>query len=95
MIIMLVWMQIRRVDLDCLGVVREVERRRLQAAVRELGLHGATQVAIISSQIIASLILNGQTWLLIYKCTHFFPQIILWIDSSAQTLSAFRQLYQL
>ena len=39
-------MQIRRVDLDCLGVVREVERRRLQAAVRELGLHGATQVII-------------------------------------------------
>ena len=48
-IIMFVWMQIRRVDLDCLGVVGEVERRRLQAAVRELGLHGATQVIIYDS----------------------------------------------
>ena len=36
--------QIRRVDLDCLGVDEERERRRLQAAVRELGIQGATQV---------------------------------------------------
>ena len=30
-----------------MGVGGEVERRRLQAAVRELGIHGATQVSII------------------------------------------------
>ena len=31
-----------------MGVGGEVERRRLQAAVRELGIHGATQVFIIT-----------------------------------------------
>ena len=46
--IMIVVIQIRRVDLDCLGVGGEVERRRLQAAVRELGIHGATQVSSIT-----------------------------------------------
>ena len=30
-----------------MGVGGEVERRRLQAAVRELGIHGATQVSIV------------------------------------------------
>ena len=37
-------MQIRQVDFACLGVVRERERRRLLAAVRELTSCGATQV---------------------------------------------------
>ena len=43
-IVFLTIIQIRRVDLDCLGVDEERERRRLQAAVRELGIQGATQV---------------------------------------------------
>ena len=50
--------QIRRVDLDCLGVDEERERRRLQAAVRELGIQGATQVfKIICYEIIIMVVI--------------------------------------
>ena len=45
-------------DLDCLGVDEERERRRLQAAVRELGIQGATQVfKIICYEIIIMVVI--------------------------------------
>ena len=65
--IFLVCIQIRRVDLDCLGVAGEVERRRLQAAVRELGIQGATQVLILISVFkVSASKMHVAPWILVY-----------------------------